>query len=163
MDAAAPAILVALETSGFGQAIRELVWAYPAANVVHVVAVTGFFAAVVVMDLALLGKIGGYERAAIAGAARRWAIGLFIAVAASGVVLFTAEASHVALNPVFQVKAALIVLALANALVVGRRAVALVESTKVDAVVPAVVRRAAVVSLVTWLAVVGAGRFIAYW
>jgi hypothetical protein len=163
MDASAPAILTAVEGSAFGQAIRESVWAYPAANVLHVFAVTAFVSAVVVMDLALLGKIGGVERGTIVRTARRTAIALFVVVAASGFVLFTAEASHVAMNPVLQAKAVLILLALANALIAGRGAVAQVDGARVDADVPGSVRRVALVSLATWFAVVAAGRLIAYY
>jgi hypothetical protein len=159
----APAILVALEGSALGQGIRESIWAYPAANVLHVVAVTAFVSAVVVMDLALLGTIGGFEQGAIVRSARRVAIATFLVVAATGLVLFTAEASHVALNRVFQIKIALVLLGLANALFAGRRAVALIESARGEGALPRFARGAALVSLLVWFAVVAAGRMIAYY
>ena len=65
MNEAAPQILVALEASGAGQAIRQSVWIYPAANVAHVVALAVFAGAVAVMDLRLLGVIKHVSYAAV--------------------------------------------------------------------------------------------------
>ena len=103
----APHFLTALEGSGLAVAIRQSVWAYPTANVGHIVALTLFaFAAAPPADvvrperpMALLGLLL-----------------MLLAVA----LLFTAEASHVGTNWVFQVKAALIVLGLGNAFFTGR-------------------------------------------
>ena len=46
---AAP-FLVALEQSGLGAAIRQSAWAYPAANVGHILALTLFAGSVAAMD-----------------------------------------------------------------------------------------------------------------
>lgn len=160
MDAHAPQILVALEASGLGLAIRQSVWAYPAANVGHVVSVAGFFAAVTVLDLALLGAIPG--GAALAARARLATIALFALVAATGSVLFIAEASHLALNRVFQVKVLIIALALANALWLGRKALSALAAAGDAAPTPHEARFAASASLVFWLVAIALGRFIAY-
>lgn len=157
MNVDAPALLQALEASGIGRGIRSSVWLYPAANVVHVLGVTGFISAVVVMDLSLAGWIGGPDRARLARAAQRFALALFAIVAASGFVLFAAEASHVALNLVFQIKMGLIALALLNALVLGRAEFARAEAG--EAVGPGA---SVALSLVLWFVAVAAGRYIAY-
>lgn len=158
MNADAPAVLLALEASGLGQGIRSSVWVYPAANVLHVVGVTAFVSAVVVMDLALAGRLGGNERARLARTAQRVALALFAVVVASGFVLFAAEASHVALNRVFQIKMALIGLALLNALTMGRA-----EFARAQAGEPAGPGVAVALSLALWFLAVAAGRFIAYY
>ena len=44
--AEAPQFLIALEQSGLGAAIRQSTWAYPAANVGHILALTLFAGAV---------------------------------------------------------------------------------------------------------------------
>ncbi len=161
MDASAPRFLVALEASGFGLAIRQSPWAYPAANVGHVVAVVLFFAAVVVIDLALLGRIGGGH--ALAMRARRAAMSLFGCVAVTGLVLFTAEASHLAVNPVFQLKIAVILAALANALLAGPKSIArLADAGPTSRAGRDGIAWAAAISLVLWLTVVALGRLIAY-
>lgn len=162
MDQAAPQLLIDLEASSLGLAIRQSTWVYPAANVIHVVGVTLFAGAVAMMDLALLGVVTVKGRARYIAASRSWAIGFFGLVVAAGAVLFIAEASHVALNRVFQLKMALIVFGLSNAVWFGRRGVALARGLPDEAPLSRVVRTAAVLSLVTWLTVVGLGRFIAY-
>ncbi|MFM9940200.1 MAG: DUF6644 family protein [Hyphomicrobiaceae bacterium] len=162
MDAGAPQILIALESSGLGLAIRQSVWAYPAANVGHVVSLVLFAGCVAVLDLLLLGVIRVDGRAQFLARARSWAMRAFLLVALTGTVLFIAEASHVALNRVFQLKVALIVAALLNATIFGARAVAAAADLPETAPMPAAVRAAAIASLSLWLGVVALGRFIAY-
>ena len=170
MDATAPHIFVALETSGLGQAIRQSVWVYPAANIGHVVSVVAFFAAVAVLDLALLGVLDGGP--VLANRARRAAMALFAGVALSGFVLFTAEASHLVLNRVFLIKLAIIGLALGNALLLGRPAIAALVTTVTPATtgrlattgnrISGLARLTGAVSLALWLVVIALGRLIAY-
>ncbi len=162
MDAGAPAILVALEGSALGLTIRQSVWAYPVANIGHVVFVTLLAGGIAVMDLAMLGVIAARGRADLIARVRRYVIALLVLVIATGGVLFIAEASHVALNPVFQAKMALIALALVNALWLGRRAMRAAAQLPDDVPLPPAARWAALVSLVAWIGVVGLGRFIAY-
>lgn len=162
MDASAPQWLVALEASGVGAAIRQSIWIYPAANVGHVVAVAGFIASVSLLDLVLLGAVRPAGRRALVARARRWTMALLALVALTGLVLFTAEASHVALNRVFQVKLALIAMAIVNGLVMGGRAEAALAALPDEAPPPNGARFAAVVSLCLWLSIVALGRFIAY-
>src|SRR5262249_45851395 len=106
--AEAPQFLVALEQSAFAMAIRQSVWAYPLANVGHIVALTLFAGSVAVMDLRLLGAFAATPPAAILRPARTAAILGLLLMALTGFALFAAEASHVSMNPVFQVKAGLI-------------------------------------------------------
>src|SRR4026209_1852235 len=112
MLAEAPQVLTALEQSALGAAIRQSTWAYPAANVGHIVALTLFAGGVAAMDARLLGAFAATPPApppaATVRRARRLAMLGLLLMAMTGSVLFTAEASHVAMNPVFQIKAALI-------------------------------------------------------
>jgi hypothetical protein len=160
--AEAPRVLIALEQSGLGAAIRQSTWAYPAANVGHIVALTLFAASVAVMDLRLLGAFAATPPAAIVRPARRMAMLGLALMALTGFALFAAEASHVAMNPVFQVKAALIGLGILNALLIAGPALSKISDLPADAALPARVRLAAVVSLLIWLSVAACGRLIAY-
>lgn len=160
MDAAAPELLVALEASDFGRAIRQSVWIYPLANVTHVVSVVAFTAAVAVMDFALLGWIKDHKFD-LARRMRPIVVALFLVTLVTGLVLFVAEASHVSMNLIFQLKLLFIALALTNALLLGRRALA-EEPGESTAETLAAARIAAVLSLATWIAVVALGRLIAY-
>jgi hypothetical protein len=93
----------------------------------------------------------------------RWAamLGLLL-MAITGSVLFTAEASHVAMNPVFQIKAALIALGVLNALLVGRALDAVLDDAPAFVPLPARIRLSALISLVIWISVAACGRLIAY-
>lgn len=162
MDPSAPAVLVALEVSAFGAAIRQSSWIYPLANVGHILALVVFASAVAVLDLRLLGAFPATRPADVVVPARRAAMAAFGLMALSGFVLFTAEASHVALNPVFQLKLGLIAVALANAVVLGR--IAEREADLMPAHVPfrGPVRLAGALSLALWISVAASGRLIAY-
>lgn len=160
MEAEAPAIFHAIEHSALGALIRQSVWIYPAANVTHILGLVVFAAAVAIMDLRLLGAFAATQPEEIVFPARRAAIAAFLVQAASGAVLFIAEASHIAVNPVFQVKMLLVVLALANALALGRLSRAALRPGSGE--VPKRLRVAAALSIALWLMVAAAGRLIAY-
>ncbi len=158
----APALLIALEQSGLGLAIRQSVWAYPAANVTHILALTVFAGSVVVMDLRMLGAFRETLPSSVITPARRAAMIALAILTASGLVLFTAEASHVAMNTVFQIKLALIAFGIVNALVVQRSLGEMLTKTPAMTTLPTRFRVAALLSLATWFSVAGVGRFIAY-
>ncbi|NJO23227.1 MAG: hypothetical protein HC868_10115 [Sphingomonadales bacterium] len=158
----APQFLIALEQSGLGALIRSSPWAYPVANVGHIVALTLFAASVAIMDLRLLGAFAATAPAAIVRPARRGAmLGLGL-MAVTGFMLFTAEASHVAMNGVFQLKAVLIALGILNALLIAGPAFADIAEVPPNTSLPARVRAAAAISLLIWISVAACGRLIAY-
>jgi hypothetical protein len=160
--AEAPQFLVSLEQSGFAAAIRQSTWAYPAANVGHIVALTLFVSAVAVMDLRLLGAFAATVPASVLRPARLVAaLGLAL-MALTGFMLFAAEASHVAMNSVFQVKAVLIGLGILNAIAIAGPPLRDVGALPAGAPLPGRARLAAVVSLAIWLSVAACGRLIAY-
>ena len=158
----APAILVALEQSGLGMAIRQSVWIYPAANVAHILALTVLAASVAVMDLRLLGAFRESVPSAVVVPARRIAMLALAVMVLTGLVLFTAEASHVAMNPVFQIKMGLIALAVLNALIVQRTLPAVLVKTPAMMPLPMGFRLAAITALALWFCIAAAGRMIAY-
>jgi hypothetical protein len=162
MNMGAPALLVAIEGSAFGDTIRQSVWLYPAANVAHVVGLALFAGAIAVMDLRILGAFAATTPANVIRPARYAAVAALVLMALSGSVLFTAEASHISLNPVFQLKAALVGLGIANALLVGPTLARALADTPAYVRLPGRVRTAAVASLAIWLLVAACGRFIAY-
>jgi len=160
--AEAPQVLVALEQSALALAIRQSVWAYPAANVGHIVALTLFAGSVAVMDLRILGAFAATPPAAIVRPARAMAMAGLGLMALTGLALFAAEASHAAMNRVFQVKAGLIALGLLNALLIAGPALAGVRDMGANTALPARARLAAVFSLLIWISVAMCGRLIAY-
>jgi hypothetical protein len=148
------ALWLTLQESGYGVFVRNSVFFYPAANVLHVLSVISFFGLVATMDLALLG-VGERPAKQVIGRLRPFAVALLVLIAATGSVLFVAEAVAIAANPVFQLKLILIVLALAN--VVGNE---LVLRSRGEG--SSLARLTAGVSLLAWLGVAALGRLIAY-
>jgi hypothetical protein len=162
MEHQAPAIFVALEQSAFASAIRQSVWLYPAANVGHIVALFCFAGAVTIIDVRLLGGMSATSPARLIAQARWFAVGALAVMAVTGFMLFSAEASHISLNPIFQFKLALIGAGLFNVGLyefAGKRAI---EGVAPGAVIPAQARMVGLISLVIWIAVAACGRSIAY-
>ena len=162
MEHDAPAIFVALEQSGLGAAIRQSVWLYPAANVGHIVSLVVFAGAVAVMDVRLIGGFAATAPARVIGRARSFAIAGFALMVVTGFMLFTAEASHLAVNPVFQLKVALIGAALANLAIYEFGAKHAVAKLPAGVMMPARAKVAGMLSLGIWIAVAACGRSIAY-
>ena len=158
----APAIFVALEQSAFAAAIRQSPLLYPLANVGHIVALMIFAGALAVMDLRLIGAFSATEPAFVLSRARRVAVAAFAALGVSGMMLFVAEASHLAVNAVFICKQMLVAAGLANVLafeLIARRTIATLPA---GTAMPASGRIAGYLSLAVWIAVAVRGRSIAY-
>jgi hypothetical protein len=150
--------LAAIEASAFAQAMRRSVWLYPITNVLHVLGVMSFFAAVAAMDVkAARGSSTAGVRAFIIRI-RPVAIALLLVQTMTGIMLFLPEASHIAHNAAFQTKLAAILLALLNVVALE----AALGRTSPVAAPPAAVRLSAITSLALWLAVAALGRLIAY-
>lgn len=148
--------LAALEASSLAQAARGLTWLYPLANLIHVLGSALLVGAIVVFDVAVLrGRAGeaGVARIALATAA----FGLALQVP-SGVVLMSAEATAVGVNPALLLKMALIAVGLANVVYVHARFGAVLAANEL----PTAARGPAIVSLATWILALLAGRAIAY-
>jgi hypothetical protein len=150
-------LFTALERSSFGLLIRDAVMIYPIANVLHVLAVLIFFASVAVMDLRVLGALREEATESVIRRYRPIAYSAFAVIAATGVVLFTPEAWAIIRNPSFQIKLALIAIGLFNLLWLQR--------SLRHGYTGMTARRArlpAALSLLLWLGVAAAGRYIAY-
>jgi hypothetical protein len=149
--------LLSLQGSGFAAAMRSSLWLYPTANVLHILSLLVFFAAVAAMDIRVLtARTIGEARAFIARV-RPVAIAAFLAQAGTGIMLLAPEASHIAMNPVFRIKLVAIAVGLLNVLL-------LELLVRRDPAAPAGggLRASAVASLAIWLSAAVLGRLIAY-
>jgi hypothetical protein len=162
MTDAAPAIFVALEQSGFAAAIRQSPWLYPAANVGHIISLMVFAGAIALVDVRLLGGLSATAPAPLLARARNFASAALAGMAVTGSLLFSAEASHLALNPVFQLKAVLFAAGLINVAIYEFWARRTVEHIAAGAAMPARAKVTGALSLVIWIAVAACGRSIAY-
>jgi hypothetical protein len=143
--------------TGFAQWAMSSPWAYPAANVVHVLALVLLLGGIALVDLRVLGLFRRIPLQPLSAALIPIAATGVLILAASGSVLFAADARALAESGTFRLKLALIGIALANILLFrwlyGR-------------VMPqrptAGARTLALASLLLWIGVAVAGRMIAY-
>lgn len=132
-------------------------WAYPAANVVHLLGLVLVVGGIGLLDLRLIGIFRRLPLEPLAAALTPLAIAGILLLVASGSVLFAADAKALAESDTFRTKLVLIAIALTNAvafrLLYGR-------SPADPPPVPA--RLMAAASLTLWLLVATSGRMIAY-
>lgn len=132
-------------------------WAYPAANVVHLLGLVLLIGGIGLVDLRLLGAFRALPLQPLARALTPLAVAGLALLVASGAVLFAADPA-VAASGTFRRKLLLIAFALANAaafrVLYGR-------SPAADPA-PAPARVMAAASLALWLLVGANGRLIAY-
>jgi hypothetical protein len=160
--AAVPAFVAdaaaALEGSALGVAMRGSKGWYPAANVAHLAGLVLLVGAIGVLDLRVAGLGRALPIAALSRMLTPLAVAGLVLLAASGFLLYAADAAPLTRSWVFRTKLALAALALANALAFRR----LFGDFRSGQEPPATARAMAVVSLALWLTVGGLGRLIAY-
>jgi hypothetical protein len=132
-------------------------YAYPAANTVHVLALVLLLGGIGLVDLRTIGLFRGLPLQPLSKALVPLAATGVLILAASGSILFVADAKSLAANGTFQLKLVLVALALAN-VVLFRALFGRVVSDPP----PVAAKLLALVSLLLWLGVAIAGRLIAY-
>lgn len=147
--------MISLEQSGLGQAARASVWLYPSANLIHVLGAALLLGSIATFDMAVLRR--NPAAAALANIAIPIAaFGLLLQVVSGGVLL-AAEASALVRNPAFQLKMAMLLIGIVN--VVAFHLLAGGGLRRGDL---GKARPFAALSLAVWVAVLLAGRAIAY-
>lgn len=147
-----------LTSTGFSQAIQLSRWAIPTIQIVHILALSVLFAAALIVGLRFWGK--GLAVEPLHLLARRfirliWLMAIILA--ASGLLLIIAEPHRTISNPIFYLKMILLLVA-----VVITAWLAAVSSRQHDRV-SAPHRLAAALSVLLWIGIMFAGRFIAYY
>ena len=151
---------VALEASTLGHWMRTGPWAYPSANVLHVLGLTLLVGPILLLDLRLLGLGRVFPVDATARVLTRWSVAGLLVMIGSGTALFAADATALAANEVMRWKLVLIGTGLANAITFRWLWSRHLEHW--DRAPPALGRAQALASIALWLAVPVAGRLIAY-
>ena len=134
--------------------------AYPAANLLHLLGLVLLVGGIGVVDLRLAGVWRGIPLETLSRALTPLAVAGLMALGASGLVLFAADAGPMIGSKIFLAKLAVIGVALANALAfhaIWRR-----RLPTWDAAPPLAGRSMAMVSVGLWLLVAALGRMIAY-
>lgn len=150
----------AVQGSSFGLWAAQSSLAYPVANVVHLLGIFMLIGGIGIVDLRLAGAFRAIPAAALSNALTPIAIAGLVLIVPSGAVMFAADAEALVFSATFRWKLLLILLALANAIafrVLWRRRLASWEAEP-----PPIGRAMAAGSILLWLAVATAGRWIAY-
>ncbi|MFD0901580.1 DUF6644 family protein [Actinomadura sediminis] len=155
-------VLTWLEATAPAAAVRDGRWTYALTASAHLVGIAAMFGAIAIFDLRLLGVSRRLPVAALARHTLPWSRAGFAVAAATGLLLFSANATLVAHNTAFQVKVLLIGAAGLNILLFHTGVFRTVRDWDDGVRPPPSARAAALVSLTTWPLVIVCGRLIAY-
>lgn len=147
-----------LAATAVSQAIQLTMWAIPAIQTVHILALSLVATAALILALRMCGLgLAAEPLPRVAARFTRVIWSLLVVLLFTGVLLIVAEPHRTVANPVFYAK--MIMLALAVAVTWGLSATA-----RRDPAAPTALHRAAAVaSMLLWLGIIFAGRFIAYY
>jgi uncharacterized membrane protein len=152
-----------LEQTAVGASVRQSEWLFPAIETVHLLGMAVLIGSIGVFDLRLLGWAMRRERVAALGARLLpWTWAAFAVQVITGVLLFASEAVKVYTNPAFRLKMLLILLAGVQAVIFHRFVYRDVKTSDASAILPISARIAGLFSLLSWVGVVAAGRFIGF-
>ena len=152
-----------LEQTSLGASVRESLWLFPALETLHLLGMAALVGTIAVFDLRLLGWVMRRER--VSELARRllpWTWAAFAVQVVTGTLLFMSEAVKVYANPAFRLKMLLIFLAGLQALIFHRTVYRNVATWDDSEVLPAGAKAAGCLSILLWIGVVAAGRFIGF-
>jgi Family of unknown function (DUF6644) len=151
-----------LEDSSLAAAIRQSLWLYPGIEIVHITGIVILVGPALIFDLRLLGFAKKIPVPVLADYLLSWSRrGLFLVIP-SGLLLFITNATTLAYDPVFWLKMTLLVVAGLNALFFHRFTLIKISSPGESYKVRAPGIGAAIVSIVSWIAIIACGRLLAY-
>ena len=152
-----------LASTEWSIALHESLWAYPLVESTHVLTLGLFVGTAVMLDLRLLGW--SFTRVPISEFTERilpWTRVAFVIMVATGVLLFYAIPVRNYQNIFFRVKMVMLVFAMFNIWYFHTRIEPGVANWDTAAQPPRAARIAGMASIALWLAIVVAGRMIAY-
>jgi hypothetical protein len=152
-----------LDQTAVGSTIRQSLWLFPAIETVHLLGMAALVGTITVLDLRLLGWAMPQRRVSevVPRLLPRVWLGFGVQVV-TGVLLFSSEAVKIYGNPAFRLKMLLLLLAGIQALifqtVVSRRLQAWDDRPSL----PVMAKVTGITSILLWLGIVTAGRFIGF-
>ena len=152
-----------LDQTAVGAAIRQSLWLFPAIETVHLLGMAALVGTITVLDLRLLGWAMPQRRVSqVAARLLPWAWLGFGVQVVTGALLFSSEAVKIYGNPAFRLKMLLLLLAGVQAVifqtVVYRKLTAWDERPSP----PVMAKVMGTISILLWVAIVTAGRFIGF-
>lgn len=160
----APEIFKWLQDTPIGSHISDSLWLFPFIESFHVWGIVLLVSATGMLDLRLLGL--ALKEQPVSKLNRKllpWAWCGFVIMVVTGTLLFSSEATKLYNNGAFLLKMCLIFLAGVNALVFHSTIYQRVDKWDLAGVTPIGAKLAGAFSLVLWVGVIFAGRWIAYW
>jgi hypothetical protein len=152
-----------LDQTAVGSTIRQSLWLFPAIETVHLLGMAALVGTITVLDLRLLGWAMPQRRVSeVTARLLPWAWLGFGVQIVTGVLLFSSEAVKIYGNPAFRLKMLFLLLAGIQSLVFQT-----VVSRKLHAwddrpAPPVMARVMGMISILLWIAIVTAGRFIGF-
>jgi len=159
----APGFFKWLQDTAVGSHISNSLWLFPFIECFHVFGIVVLVGATGMLDLRLLGlALKGQSVSKLNKQLLPWAWSGFALMVISGLLMFSSEAVKVYENGAFRLKMILILLAGINALAFQTTVYKTVDKWDLWTRPPIGARLAGVFSLVLWVGVIFAGRWIAY-
>jgi len=152
-----------LDQSSVGMAIRQSLWLFPAIETVHLLGMAALVGTIGVLDLRLLGWVArGRPASEMAGRLIPFAWFGFVVQVITGALLFSSEAVKIYGNPAFRLKMLLLLLAGLQALIFQTVISGKLAAWDERESLPVLAKVAGLSSLLLWVAIVTAGRFIGF-
>lgn len=152
-----------LDQKAVGSGIRQSVWLFPALETIHLLGMAALVATITALDLRLMG-VAARQQPVSKMAARLipWAWLAFAVQVVTGVLLFSSEAVKIYGNPAFRLKMLLLLLAGGQALIFQTLVSSKLPAWDDRPSLPFAAKIIGVSSMLLWLGVVTAGRFIGF-
>ena len=152
-----------LEATPFAVAITESAWMFPTIETVHVLALTLVVGSIAMLDLRLLSvstrNLGVMQ---LSDEILPWTWGAFVVAATTGALMFASAATKYYGNWPFRIKMVLMLLAGINMAIFHLGAYRVAHEWNHTHPTPPPARLAAGLSLLFWIGVVAAGRWVGF-
>jgi len=148
-------MLEALEATPFASALRTSFALYPLVNAAHILSLGALITSALLMDARLLGLARHLPAATVVATLRPVALTALMLAVTTGFLLFSVRPLEYAANPAFRIKLVLVAMAVLNAGLVT----ALGDRRPLES---PLIRLLAIASILLWLGVLMAGRFIGF-
>ena len=151
-------LLAGIEQLAPIKGLKSSFFAYPIVNALHIMSIGALLTSVWLMDLRIIGAFGTVPRAPLVALLRRIAIAALAGALLTGFLLFAVRARDYTAMPIFLAKMLLVLLAGANFLAFAW----LTRGGIGEQVATPAVKALALISLILWICVLFAGRFIGF-
>ena len=152
-----------LDQTSVGSVIRQSLWLFPAIQTVHLLGMAALVGTITVLDLRLLGWAMPQRRVSeVTARLLPWAWLGFGVQVVTGVLLFSSEAVKIYGNPAFRLKMLLLLLSGIQALIFQTVVSRKLPTWDDRPALPVMAKVMGMISILLWLAIVTAGRFIGF-